>query len=149
VKIILDPGSCHMGKLEKALELVRLGASVGADAVKFQLLTTKQTEGTGNINLEWDFLPELMDVGERYGIEVFASVFNIDGIRWLTKCGAQSVKFSYGMSGMLHDPKVKEAIKGFPDAYVSLDTSKLMPPMVNLISLYCVPEYPVRYKLDF
>lgn len=34
--VIGEAGSCHDGSLEKAIRLVALGASVGADAVKFQ-----------------------------------------------------------------------------------------------------------------
>ncbi len=148
MKIILDPGSCHMGKLDRALELVRVAAGSGADAVKFQLLTPAQAQG-GNIILEWDLLPEVMDLGERLGIEVFASVFNHDGALWLQKCGAQSIKFSYSKSGLLNDSRIRDIADSFNQVYVSMDT---MTPPISLpgfTSLYCIPEYPVRYMVDF
>lgn len=150
MKIIGDPGSCHMGRLDLAKQLIRVGADCGLDAVKFQLLTNREMQGTGNISLEWDFLPELMELGEKVGVDVFASVFNVDGARWLHKVGARkAIKFSYSMGGLLNDPRILDLADDFDYVYLSTDAMKPAPPLPCTIQLYCIPEYPVRYLVDF
>lgn len=148
MKIIGDPGSCHMGKYDKAMELIQAGADCGLDGVKFQLLTPSQCLN-GNVRLDWDWMPDLMDLGDRLGIEVFASVFNLDGARWMEKCGARSIKFSYGSTGLLNDSRIRDIAADTENVYVSLDIMKSRPPLNDYISLYCIPEYPVRYTVDF
>lgn len=146
MKIIGDPGSCHMGRLDLAKELIRVGAACGLNAVKFQLLTGTQTRGTGNIGLDWDYLPELMALGDNLGVEVFASVFDLDGILWLQRCHARSIKFAYSMPALVQ-PDLEQ---NFDLVYVSLDVMRpLKHSGRNFISLYCIPEYPVRYVVDF
>lgn len=148
MKIIGDPGSCHMGRYDRAMELIQVGRDSGLDAVKFQLLTPDQCKG-GNIRLDWDWMPDLMDLGEKLGIEVFASVFNLDGARWMDKCQARSLKFSYSASGLLNDSRVRDLSLDMETVYVSLDIMKPRPPLDGYVSLYCIPEYPVRYQVDF
>lgn len=148
-KIIVDPGSNHNGDYGKAIELIKIAADCGADAVKFQLLTQKELKGTGNIELPWKWLPELIDHGKIYHIEVFASVFNEDGIKWLRACKCKSIKFAYSQQ------KYGEVTVGkgaeFEKIYMSCDvmTKPEWPKKDCLISLYCIPLYPVPYIVDF
>jgi len=140
MKIIGDPGSCHLGSLEKAKELVKIGAYSGLDAVKFQLLTSNETKN-GNIGMDWDWLPELIDLGKSLKVEVFASVFDKSGIEWLKHCGCESIKFSYSQkSAFVERPD-------FRTVYVSCAPMTYKTPLVT--NLYCIPEYPVRYMVDF
>lgn len=165
-KIIGDPGSCHMGRLEYAKELVRVGAGAGLNAVKFQLLTSAETKN-GNIAMDWEWLPELMDLGDRLGVEVFASVFDRSGWDWLIKCGCKSVKLSYSQANKLSVyPHVSPLVNYFVSEDVMSPPNKLTPVLLKnpdedsleakenrkamrIIRLYCIPEYPVRYMVDF
>ena len=167
VKIILDPGSTHDGSIDKAKELIRIGAGSGADAIKWQLLGENETKA-GNTLLPWAWLPELMDLGKSLGVEVFASVFNRAGAEWLYKCGCASIKFAYSQRlnlGWACDHKTVRSGLDFKRIYVSCDVmhkpDMVMPdtqgnPIVfdvtgasQFIHLYCVPEYPVPYIVDF
>jgi sialic acid synthase SpsE len=145
MKIIGDPGSCHLGSFDKASELVRIGANAGLDAVKFQLLTSNETKN-GNIGMNWDWLPELIVLGDRLGVEVFASVFDNSGIDWVRKCGCKSIKFAHSQYLKYLQFNVLE--KHFENQYVSCDTSNDRI-IENAVKLYCIPEYPVRYIIDF
>jgi len=145
VKIIGDPGSCHLGSFDRACDLVRIGKDSGLDAVKFQLLTGNESKG-GNIGMDWEWLPELIVLGDRLGVEVFASVFDKSGIDWVRKCGCKSIKFAYSQYLKYLQFNVLE--KPFQNQYVSCDVMNERQ-IVNAIKLYCVPEYPVPYKIDF
>jgi len=138
-KIIGDPGSCHMGDLLRAKELVKIGADCGLDAVKFQLLTYKELTG-GNIELNWDWLPELIEYGKRFKIEVFASVFDTNGIDWLKECGCKSIKFPYSQQ-LLASSAV------FKNTYISSGIMDNQPKTAT--NLYCIPQYPVPFKCNF
>ncbi len=157
-KTIVDPGSCHDGEMHKAVRLVELAADVGADAIKFQLLTDKESRN-GNISIDWEWLPDLITIGKRKHIEVFASVFDRSGWDYVIKCGCKSVKLAYSQQA---------AISTYPHriplerVYVSQDVmspaislrpipinKQSAPPPMELIRLYCLPVYPVPYLVDF
>ena len=143
-KIIAEAGSTHDGEKKKALELIEIAADCGADAIKFQLLTQKELKGTGNVELLWKWMPDLIEWGDRHNIEVFASVFNEDGIKWLTHCGCKSIKFAYSQQELYYGPMRMK----FDNTYISCD---VMNRQINAdhIHLYCIPEYPVPYMVDF
>jgi len=146
-KIIAECGSCHDGEKKKALELIEIAKECGADAVKFQLLTDVEVK-RGNIELNWSWFPDLMTHGDRLGIEVFASVFNIDGIKWLKKCGCKSIKFSYGRQQEAYLERVDpNSYNSFDNIYVSTDV--MGETLIHCINLYCIPLYPVPYIVDF
>lgn len=146
MKLILDPGSCHMGRIDRAKELIDTAVNASADAVKFQLLQPEQLVN-GNIQLPWKFIPELIEYGDKKGIEVFASVFDTDGVKRLKEWGCKSIKFSYSQKGHY----LRGYDEGFKKIYVSCDVmsepAKIDLP--GLIKLYCISQYPVQSKLDF
>ncbi len=146
-KIICDPGSTHGGEKGKAEELIIIAAEAGAHAVKFQLLTQEQLK-SGNIELPYKWLPDLIELGKRYDIEVFASVFNMDGIKWLAKCGCDSIKFSYSQQHLAHTlSRLLEPQYQFKTVYLSRDV--MIAPIPQYVNLYCIPLYPVPYVIDF
>jgi len=151
MKLILDPGSCHMGKYDRAKELISLASDAGAHAIKFQLLQPEQIfkngKKTGNIQLSWAFMPELIEYGYKKDIEVFASVFDDSGIKRLKEWGCKSIKFSYAQNSN----HLKAYDHGFENIYLSCDVMNIPDKvdMPGLIKLYCVPSYPVQSKLDF
>lgn len=142
VFVILDPGSTHDGSFNKAKTLVKIAADNGADAVKFQLLT-KNEEVSRNIGMEWDWLPDLIQLGADLKIEVFASVFSLDGIEWAHACGCESVKFAYSKQQLF----LAYNTDMFNKVYYSTDAMKFNASYGT--SLYCIPEYPVKYIVDF
>jgi len=141
--IIVDPGSCHDGDLKKAEALVNLAKNAGADAIKFQLLTDKETKGTNNILLPWDWFPDLMELGEMLNIEVFASVFDDKGIKFLNGCSCDSIKFAHSQQDLflLNDNSINAS-----NIYVS---SNWHLPYEDCVNLWCVPQYPVPFELNF
>lgn len=151
-----DPGSTHDGSLEKARELVKIGAGCGLNAIKFQLLSENETKA-GNILLPWSWLPELIDLGKSLGVKVFASVFNREGAEWLRKCDCKSFKFSYSQRKNLHWLGKRMSDETI---YVSCDVMN-MPEWGSMglngpfdsdkgwKRLFCLPAYPVPYIVDF
>lgn len=142
MKIIGDPGSCHLGNLTKAKELIRIGKEAGLDAVKFQLLTDKESIN-GNIKLPWEWMPELIDYGKGLNIEVFASVFGQAGADWMCDCGVESIKYSYSQRNNADLPGP------FKTVYISRDVMDPGLKGPNVVNLFCIPEYPVRYLIDW
>jgi len=141
-KILAECGSTHNGDKRRAIELVDIAADAGCHAIKYQLLTGKELKG-GNIELPWEWMPELMEHGVKRGIEVYASVFNIDGIRWLKKIGCNSIKFAYSQRELLKSM----AIHSFDNVYYSTDIMKGTNHLFT--NLYCIPLYPVPYQVSF
>ncbi|HRZ15335.1 MAG TPA: N-acetylneuraminate synthase family protein [Candidatus Omnitrophota bacterium] len=148
VKIIADPGSCHMGRIDYAFELIETAAHAGCDAIKFQLFKA-QNVGAGNIQLPREWWPDLCARARSLGIEISASAFDWDAVRLLIDSGAPWIKFSYSCR---MSPNVQEAAKQIP-VIVScgpMDVAKLIySGGSNWTTLFCVPEYPVLYDIDF
>jgi len=135
-KVIAEASSVHDGEHKKALELVEIASDCGADAIKFQLLTQKELKGTGNIELPWKWMPELMELGKKLGIEVFASVFNEDGIKWMRHCKCKSIKFAYSQHQLFNHNEYT----AFKHVYISSDI--MIGPAIalhNAISLCHLP----------
>lgn len=157
--IIGDIGSCHMGKLDKCIEAVNVGKDCGLDAVKFQLGTSKP-----NIGLPVAYYQEAFEEGARIGIDVFTSVFAPEFYEHTTFPAIYKpkyMKFAYsqckGGDGDLGDYTRDILSRDFRSRCKSegikiIASCDVMTIMKNLdadIRLYCIPEYPVRYKIDF
>lgn len=150
VRIIGDPGSTHNGSLEKCKELVSIGKDCGLDAVKFQLLTQNEL-GNGNIGFDWETFPEILEHAYKVGTQVFASVFDQSGADWLKRNGVKKIKFSYSQRGKL---ELYDRLHFFDEVFLSCGVMdgvvKLGSNTIkNLTRLYCIPEYPVPYEINF
>ena len=146
--IIADPGSTHMGKLEYALELIDISADIGVDYLKFQLFPDQaRFTAQGNIALPYEWWPQLMERAESKHVMLAASVFDDDGLLMICKHPVNYVKFSYSMRGKynwvkyVHEKKKK--------VMVSCDLLEIGNYDKGDIKLLCVPDYPVKYTLDF
>jgi sialic acid synthase SpsE len=139
VKVITDPGSCHMAKKDYAIEHIKVAKDCGADAVKFQLFKDKPP----NIELPREWFLDLVDYGRKTGIEVFASAFDTEAedLMWLAGC--KSVKFAYKYKyGKISYP--------FETVYASFDVMNLPKSLpTNFKTFYVIPEYPVKYEISF
>lgn len=156
VHVTLDPGSTHNGELHYARRLVEIAAEVGADAIKFQLLSANEAKG-GNVGMDWAWMPELIALGKEKKIEVFASVFDRSGWDYLLQLGCKSVKLSYSQA---HKLDQYPHLAPLETVYVSQDVmspalalkpirkSDVKPGPMRLVRYYCLPLYPVPYVVD-
>jgi N,N'-diacetyllegionaminate synthase len=149
-RLIGDPGSTHHGRLDRARELVTLAADLGLDACKFQLLTPKEAKG-GNIAMDWEWMPELIELGKEKGVEVFASAFDKSGVDYLAHLKCKSIKFAYSQ----YDASLRYPLKAFDTVYTSCDVMSETHykdarfAKWKTLRLYCIPIYPVPYIVDF
>ena len=145
IKIIGDPGSCHMGDFGRAKALTEVCAYSGCDAIKWQLFEGAEI-GPQNIALPYKWLPKLAYFGKELGMEVLASVWDRRGLTALLDCGCSSVKFAYSQNendDLIFDTLVEK----FSTKYISCDCNTGVED--GFTGLYCVPEYPVKSILDF
>lgn len=143
LEICGDMGSCHMGSLEKAKELIRIGSESGLDSVKMQLLTSTQI-GNGNILLDWNHLPELVEYAKLKRIDFYPSAFDAAGVE-LTKKHCREIKFAYSQRGTIQ----QYDLSGFDRVFGSFDVMSEIPAIGNLVPYFVVPEYPVPYVVNF
>jgi sialic acid synthase SpsE len=129
-----------------ARDLVRIGHECGLDAVKFQLFPNEpKYTASGNVPLPYVKFPSIVDYGRSLGIEVFASFFDeaaylfVDGV-------CNSIKFSYNSPMSKYIPSARRLF-GSKNVYVSGDI--MNPPPAGVQRLYCIPEYPVKYEINF
>jgi sialic acid synthase SpsE len=144
ITVIGDPGSCHLGDFERARKLIDVGKDTGLDAVKFQLFPESMASPGGNCHLPYEWFEDLVRYGESKGIEVFASVFDTAAYRTAARAKVKSMKFSF-KSPM--DAWVQTAVDASIKVYWSGDVMNRPPK--GVISLYCIPEYPIRYMVDY
>ena len=141
VKIIADPGSCHMGNINFAKELILAARDSGADAIKFQLFEDKPP----NIELPREWAWQLRERADELGIDLFFSVFDYGAMSVAVKCGCTSAKIAFSLrndGGMINACRAL-----FGTVYVSGDTNTDF--IKDTTKLYCIPEYPVKYLIDF
>lgn len=104
--VIAEMSANHAGSYEEAVELIRIAASRGADAVKLQTYTADtmtidvdselMTIGEGSLwggrslhelyqeaHTPWEWQPDLRAVALEYGIELFSSAFDVTAVEFL------------------------------------------------------------------
>lgn len=161
--IIVDAGSCHMGNKDYALELIEQAKKNGADAIKFQLFK----DIPPNIPLDYDWIPDLKIFADKIGIELFVSVWDMEGIEILQACKIKSIKFAFSdfrrkkelidyvleKPILLENPNVRQIKKTdkyqFEKIFISGDIFTNFPVDTKIIKLFCIPEYPVNYLINF
>lgn len=150
VKIIVDPGSNHYGVKDNALKLIEVAAECGANAIKFQLFKKAMPP---NINLPFEWFPQLVKHGEKKGIEVFASVWENEGIVTLLKCGCKSIKFAHSMNkNGLIDTALEKDFKNVFISYSDFNfhsNSYYERHRGTIKRLFCIPKYPFFERLNF
>lgn len=137
VEVIAEIGSCHMGEFYLAKEHIRIVKECGANKAKFQLFRNLPP----NIDLPYSWFPELIEYGRNIGIEVFASVFNKDAFDIVCR-NCNSIKFAYSMRNSFLIDSCKDM-----NRYVSYSVMDNINQDVK--KLYCIPIYPIPYKIDF
>lgn len=149
VKIVLDPGSTHMGDKRLAKELIDKAAASGADYIKFQLFPNeKKYTSTGNIPMPYEWLPELVKYG-RGKIKVTASAFDKQALEIMRRCEVPFYKFAYSQQDQLQ--YIEGLLNVGKTVVVSSDVMNLykLPTHKNLVTLFCQPIYPTMWKTNF
>lgn len=136
IKVIVDPGSCHMGKLDYAKELIDVAADAGAWAIKFQLFKGSEN---GNIELSREWWSQLVDYAKGR-IEIFASVFDEEAVQLLHDSGINRAKLAYSQAFNLR--LIKKAKKLGMKIWASGDWSNY--PEYADVRFICIPEYPPK-----
>ena len=89
----VDPGSCHLKDFERAITIQNRAIFAGADAIKWQLFD--QHSSPSNFALPYDWFKKLKEHGDKYGIKVYASVFDLKAISVLQDASSEYVKLAY------------------------------------------------------
>jgi len=147
IHIAGDFGSCHLGRLDIAKELIHVAKECGLDAVKGQLW---MGEKPPNITFPLKYVGELKRYADEIGIDIYFSVWGIKPIIELRKLKIMSIKFSHSQRHKVAK-FYENNLYNFDRVYCSysyLDDPPKFDKM-ELISYWCIPEYPVPYQIDF
>ncbi|KKL79177.1 hypothetical protein LCGC14_2017450 [marine sediment metagenome] len=147
IKVICEAGSCHNNNIEYAKELIDLAIENKCWAIKFQLGKLSPP----NITLPNEWWPELVDYAtnredNKEVIEIFASVFDDDAVNTLIEHNSKYMKISYSESCKNWWIVSTNII---PTAIVSCPLDRIKTYADEDIKLFCIPEYPVVYKINF
>lgn len=158
VKLVVDPGSTHMGKWDYIKELTDVAKEGGASAIKWQLFRMSKSasglatngdvvinESTGNVAFPRELFPKAVEYAKSMGIDCFASVFDADAIELVHGCGIQKIKLAYSQAFNLK--LIRQARKLGMEIWASGDDISY--PSYADIKLYCVPQYPIKPRISF
>jgi N,N'-diacetyllegionaminate synthase len=104
VNIIAEVGSSHMRDKGRALELIALAASAGADTVKFQLFTADELwdkssqnhAGTVRAELPPEWLGDLMDACAKHKVKFLCTPFSLPAVELLEYHQVEAYKIASG-----------------------------------------------------
>src|SRR3990167_7722077 len=141
--------------MQNAFDLIDKSLWSGADLCKFQLYSVDTLFPSKRIEvneknyydivksceLTFDQAKELFQYGQKVGIEVFFSVFDVERVKWCEDIGVKRYKVAFGQR---KNNKLLSAIRSTGKPIIVsdnhphyLDESKY---------LYCVPHYPTLIK---
>lgn len=161
-KIIADPGSTHLGEFNRAMATTRAIADAGAWAVKWQLWEDADLPANnGNIALPPEWFGGLVEYGRSLNLMVFASVWSMKGAQNLFNNACRGIKFSYSVANNPASAmdKILTCGETVNHIFLSCDQGNVdrfraiypnndyMPTHTHL--LYCIPQYPVPFIVDF
>ncbi|GJQ57671.1 MAG: N-acetylneuraminate synthase [Candidatus Scalindua sp. AMX11] len=173
--VIAEIGHNHQGKLETALEMVKVAANCGAHAVKFQKRDNKNlytktfynkpydnensygaTYGEHREYLEfgWDEYVAIKNYAEGNGVEFMAAAFDFKSVDFLEKLGITSYKIASG--DLTNTPLLIYVAKLGKPMFVSTGAATfdeiriayetIRPHNDKICFLHCIAEYPVEYQ---
>ena len=140
MRLILDPGSSHGNDWAKFQELVKLCEECHAE-LKFQLFE----QSPGNLPCNRNFFALAVELGRAKGVSVFASVWDRNAVDILEQLKCKTIKIAYGQR---HNADlVNYAVRSKREIIVSYDWMDT--PRRDVTPIFCIPEYPVHYLIDF
>lgn len=141
VRFIAELGSCHMGKIERIVEAIHICKEFNME-LKLQLFPNESPFVPTNIFLEDSVFKLAFNYAKNIGVILSASVFDQHSEQFLLSHSPKFIKYAFSQKD-----KVK-SLEGI-ETIVSCDvmTDHLVP--LGPTKLYCIPEYPVRYEVNF
>ncbi len=131
VYIIAEIGSNHDGSLKRAKELIRAVSTTGADCVKFQAFRAETLlnrlvpgkdgvwqpnpayEVIERLTIPRNWYPELIEYAALVGVDILFTVFDEEGVEFLSGLGVEAFKIASG--DVTNIPLLKKvAQKGLP-----------------------------------
>jgi sialic acid synthase SpsE len=149
-RIIAELGSCHLGREDIGRELIDEAAKAGCWAVKFQLFPDNEmyVAKAGNIWLDPLLYLKLQDYARSKGLLCGASAFDERNFEFLLN-EAKPDFYKFAFSKKAEKQQINIAVATGKPVFVSCDimTQHLVPR--GATTLYCIPEYPIRYDVSF
>ena len=151
VKIITEIHPQHLGSIDEIKRMILQSKICGADYVKVQLYDSKKLfNNNDRLYLQFsknEFI-EIVNYSRSLGIEIFASIFNEEMIKWCEEIKINCYKIA---SRTLKEDKrlCKKIIDTGKTVFISLgmyDYKKKGLPFnnKNVVYFYCVSKYPTR-----
>lgn len=148
VRIIAEIGSCHMGKVSYGKEAVERCLEMGVDAIKFQLFPNeKKFTESGNVWLSPEKYLEIAEYSVDSGLVCSASVFDEANFDFLLKTRPDFIKFSYSQKH--RNSLIEECILEGIEPVVSCDIMSDLDVPEEATKLFCIPQYPVYFNVNF
>lgn len=166
--LIAEFGSCHLGKLENIKRAVDECVFYGIDALKLQLFPNQEPYVPTNIHLPQEIFLRAFEYANGKGLTLTSSVFDEESFQFLKALKPKFIKLSYSKKDQRD--WMKEAVQAKITPLISCDVmtdfskpiqylgskieageiiTTLMDYQIQPSLLYCIPEYPVRYEVDF
>lgn len=146
VRLIAELGSCHMGKLTRIQEAVDLCKEYDME-LKLQLFPNEAPYVPTNVWLDPYMFEVFMSYAKVEGAILSASVFDETSFHFLRKLDPKFIKFAYGKKDQAS--WIKQTLDDGCEAIVSCDVMSDHLVDNRATKLYCIPEYPVRYEVNF
>ena len=142
--IIAECGQNHF-TIGEALQLLHLAHHNGADLVKFQLFDSTLLYKEHNPSeLTFREARSLYELGEKMGIEVFFSVFDLEKVDWCEEIGVKRYKIA--ACSFPNKASVVKAVWETGKPVIFSVANGTPAEVMGELSLYCIPEYPTRIE---
>lgn len=151
VKIISEIHPQHYGSMNEIERLITFSKLGGADFVKIQLYNSEKNLGNSErsyLEINKEELIYINNFSKKQGIELFASVFDIEMVDWCEEIGMSNYKIA---SRSVDDSKLcKKILEKNKNTFLSLgmyDYDKNGFPYENYKNInyfYCVSKYPTN-----
>jgi len=129
MKLIADFGSCHLGSLKRARELISVAEDCGLEYGKFQLFP-RETAGS-NVYLPANLMPELIAYAQEH-LDISCSVFTPRLARELATMDVTWAKIAYSQRHNYEIFKELVVPETMEQIYITYSYADLMTPAVGL-----------------
>lgn len=113
--IIAEMACAHNGERQQAMDLTRISAEAGADAVQLQFFVPEHTvtpthevfDVLKRIGFNKQGWKEVFDYGKSLGLDVWVCTYDVPSVEWTAEFGADGIKLN---SADLSNPDVLRAV---------------------------------------
>lgn len=147
VKLIAELGSCHQGKISYIFEAIDRCKDSGIDALKLQLFPNTAPYVPTNIYLPPETFIRAFKYARSKDLPLSASVFDKASFDFLQELNPPFIKFAYSKKDQRD--MIEDSLALGIETIVSCDVMTDQSVNPKAVKLYCIPEYPVRYEVNF